>query len=54
SWLSFAELRTSLQSPLVLPRSLYLSHQFSFHALNDDYHGRLRRFQLDTLGPKIE
>ncbi len=54
SWLSFAELRTSSQSPLVLPQSLYLSHQFSFHALGDDYHGRLRRFQLDALGAKIE
>ena len=54
SWLSFAELRTSSQSPRVLPRSLYLSHQFSFHALRDDYHGRLRRFQFDALGPKIE
>ncbi|KAI9433353.1 hypothetical protein H4582DRAFT_1004728 [Lactarius indigo] len=54
NWLSFAELRTSSQSPLVLPQSLYLSHQFSFHALGDDYHGRLRRFQLDALGPKIE
>lgn len=54
SWLAFAELRTSSQSPLVLPRSLYLSHQFSFHSLNDDYHGRLRQFQLDALGPKIE
>jgi len=54
NWLSFAELRTSSHSPLVLPQSLYLSHQFSFHALGDDYHGRLRRFQLDVLGPKIE
>lgn len=54
SWLSFAELRTSSHSPLVLPQSLYLSHQFSFHAFGDDYHGRLRRFQLDVLGPKIE
>jgi len=54
SWLSFAELRTCSQSPQVLPRSLYLSHQFSFHGFGDDYHGRLRRFQLDVLGPKIE
>src|SRR5579863_10430168 len=54
SWLSCAELRTSSQSSQVLPRPLYLSHQFSFHGLGDDYHGRLRRFQLDTLGPKIE
>ena len=54
SWLSFAELRTSSQSPQVLPRSVYLFHQFSFHALRDDYHGRLRRFQLDALGPKID
>jgi hypothetical protein len=54
NWLSFAELRTSSHSPLVLPQSIYLSHQFSFHTLGDDYHGRLRRFQLDVLGPKIE
>jgi len=54
NWLSSAELRTSSHSPLVLPQSIYLSHQFSFHALGDDYHGRLRRFQLDMLGPKIE
>ncbi|KAI0260974.1 hypothetical protein BC834DRAFT_499363 [Gloeopeniophorella convolvens] len=54
NWLSYAELRTSSQSPLVLPRPLYISHQFSFHALSHDYHGQLRRFQFDVLGPKIE
>jgi hypothetical protein len=52
--LSFAELRTSSPIPLVLPPSLYLPHQFSFHALDGGYHGWLRRFQLDVLGTKIE
>ncbi|KAF8263831.1 hypothetical protein EI94DRAFT_1703688 [Lactarius quietus] len=53
NWLSFAGLRSSSYFPLVLPQLLF-SHQFSFYALGDDYHGHLRRFQLSVLGPRFE
>ncbi|KAF8890452.1 hypothetical protein BD779DRAFT_1517758 [Infundibulicybe gibba] len=53
-WLSHAELSTYASSPKVLPRSVYLSHQFSFHALGEDYHALIRRYQLDIGGSKIE
>ena len=54
SWLAEGELSTCSNSPRVLPRSLYLSHQFSFHTLGEDYHALLRRYQLDITGTKIE
>lgn len=38
----------------ILPRSIYLSHQFSLHALGVDYHALIRRFHLDIGGCKIE
>lgn len=38
----------------MLPRSLYLSHQFSFHTLGEDYHALIRRYQFDISGTKIE
>ncbi|KIM42507.1 hypothetical protein M413DRAFT_444245 [Hebeloma cylindrosporum] len=53
-WLAEGELSTCSNSPRVLPRSLYLSHQFSFHTLGEDYHALLRRYQLDITGTKIE
>jgi hypothetical protein len=49
SWLAQAELSTFSASPRVLPRSIYLSRQFSFHALEGDYHALVRRFRLDIL-----
>ena len=54
SSLSHAELSTSSRSHRILPRSIYLSHQFSFHALGEDYHALIRRFHLDIGGCKIE
>lgn len=50
SWLSQAELSTCSRSPHVLPRSIYLSHQFSFYALGEDYHALIRRYQFDNIG----
>jgi len=50
SWLT----STCSNAPRVLLRSLYLSHQFSFHTLGDDYHALLGRYQLDITGAKIE
>lgn len=38
----------------ILPRSLYLSHQFSFHSLGEDYHALIRRHQFDIAGAMIE
>lgn len=38
----------------MLPRPIYLSHQFSFHALGEDYHALIRRFHLDIGGVKID
>jgi len=38
----------------MLPRLIYLSHQFSFFALGEDYHGLIRRYQFDVPCPKIE
>ena len=54
SWLSRAELSTCSSSPRILPRLIYLSHQFSFHALGEDYHALLRGAHLDVPASKIE
>ncbi|KAI0059285.1 hypothetical protein BV25DRAFT_1961843 [Artomyces pyxidatus] len=54
TWLSHAELQTNSHSPHILPRTIYLSHQFSFREFSGDYHGLLRRYQLDVPGPEIE
>jgi hypothetical protein len=52
--LAHAELSTSSRSNHILLRSVYLSHQFSFHTLGEDYHPLIRRFHLDIGGCKIE
>jgi hypothetical protein len=52
--LAHAELSTCSTSSRVLPRSIYLSHQFSFHTLGEDYHALIRRYQLDICGSEIE
>lgn len=50
SWLAQAELSTYSPSP----RSLYLSHQFSFWSFPEDYHALLRQHQLTNIrGTKI-
>ena len=54
SSLAHAELSTFSRSHRVLPRAIYLSHQFSFHALGEDYHALIRRFHFDIGGCKIE
>ncbi|OBZ65051.1 hypothetical protein A0H81_14964 [Grifola frondosa] len=53
-WLSRAELSTCSSSPRVLPRSLYVSHQFAFHALGEDYHALIRSHHFDVSTSKIE
>ncbi|KAL0575045.1 hypothetical protein V5O48_006918 [Marasmius crinis-equi] len=54
NWLAQAELSTFSKSSRVVPRSIYLTHQFSFQALGEDYHALIRRYQLDVPGPKVE
>ena len=54
SWLSRAELSTFSTSPRVLPRLIYLSHQFAFHVLGEDYHALIRSAHLDVPSTKIE
>jgi hypothetical protein len=54
SYLAHAELSTHSRSPAVLPRPIYLSHQFSFHALSEDYHALLRRSHFNVPCTKIE
>jgi len=53
-WLAQAELSSFTRSAKILPRSIYLSHQFSFHSLGEDYHALIRRYQLDISGQKID
>ncbi|KAJ6601752.1 hypothetical protein DFH09DRAFT_1125806 [Mycena vulgaris] len=53
-WLAQAELSTFSSAPRVLPRSIYLAHQFSFHTLGEDYHALIRRYQFAIGGAKIE
>ncbi|KAJ7256566.1 hypothetical protein C8J57DRAFT_1136067, partial [Mycena rebaudengoi] len=53
-WLAQAELSTFSRAPRVLPRTIYLSHQFAFHTLGEDYHALIRRYKLDIGGAKIE
>ncbi|GJE97284.1 hypothetical protein PsYK624_135000 [Phanerochaete sordida] len=53
-WLSQAELSTHSRSTRIVPRSLYLAHQFSFYTLGEDYHGLLRSFNFDVPAAKVE
>lgn len=53
-WLAHAELSTYSKSPSILPPPLYLSHQFTFGALLDDYQALLRRSDLNLPASKIE
>ncbi|KAH7902822.1 hypothetical protein BJ138DRAFT_271896, partial [Hygrophoropsis aurantiaca] len=52
--LAHAELSTCSKAVGILPRSIYLAHQFSFYTLGEDYHALVRRYQLDIAGNKIE
>ncbi|KAF8587051.1 hypothetical protein K439DRAFT_1631042 [Ramaria rubella] len=53
-YLAQAELSTHSRSPAVLPRPIYLSHQFSFYGFGEDYHALLRRSQFNVPCTKIE
>ncbi|KIK97003.1 hypothetical protein PAXRUDRAFT_825396 [Paxillus rubicundulus Ve08.2h10] len=52
--LAHAELSTCSRAPEIVPRSIYLSHQFLFFSLGEDYHALIRRHHLDMMGDKIE
>lgn len=54
SFLAEAELSTCSNSERVLPRSVYLSHQFTFHTLGEDYHALIRSYQFHIPGSKVE
>ncbi|KAL1937335.1 hypothetical protein VTO73DRAFT_13848 [Trametes versicolor] len=53
-WLARAELSTFSMSQRILPRLIYLSHQFAFHILGEDYHALVRSGRLDMPSSKIE
>ncbi|KAF7331630.1 Glycosyltransferase family 1 protein [Mycena kentingensis (nom. inval.)] len=53
-WLAQAELSTFSNVPRVLPRPIYLSHQFTFYTLGEDYHALIRRYQFGLRGVKID
>ncbi|KAF8172576.1 hypothetical protein K438DRAFT_178568 [Mycena galopus ATCC 62051] len=53
-WLAQAELSTFTSAPHVLPRAIYLSHQFAFYTLGEDYHALIRRYQFAIGGAKID
>ena len=54
SSLAQAELSTCSKSSNLVPRPIYLAHQFSFYTLGKDYHALIRRHQLGVTGTKIE
>ncbi|KAI0693476.1 hypothetical protein BC835DRAFT_1071237 [Cytidiella melzeri] len=53
-WLAQAELSTCSRSPRLVPRSIYLKHQFSFFYLGEDYHALLRSHHLDVPAERVE
>ncbi|KAG9219724.1 hypothetical protein CCMSSC00406_0010187 [Pleurotus cornucopiae] len=53
-WLAQAELSIHSLSTKIIPRSIYLSHQFTFQSLGEDYHALIRRYRFDVGGAKIE
>lgn len=54
SSLAHAELSTFSRQPEIVPRSVYLSHQFFFYTLGEDYHALIRRHHLTVTGDKME
>lgn len=54
SSLAHAELSTCARAPGLVPRSIYLSHQFLFYTLGEDYHALIRRHRLAISGAKID
>ncbi|KAI5994045.1 hypothetical protein EDD15DRAFT_2119777, partial [Pisolithus albus] len=53
SSLAHAELSTSSRHPEIVPRSVYLSHQFLFYTLGEDYHALIRRLCFGIKGDKV-
>jgi len=53
-WLAHAELSTCSRSKRLVPRAVYLSHQFTFYGLGEDYHALIRRYQFDVPVTKID
>lgn len=53
-WLAQAELSTHSRCTRILPRSVYLAHQFAFYTLGEDYHGLLRTYNFDVPAIKVE
>lgn len=51
--LALAELSTFPRAPAMLPRTIYLAHQFTFRALGEDYHALLRQYRFTANGPVI-
>ncbi|KAI5985542.1 hypothetical protein EDD15DRAFT_2374145 [Pisolithus albus] len=51
--LAHAELSTSSRHPEIVPRSVYLSHQFLFYTLGEDYHALIRRLCFGIKGDKV-
>ncbi|KAL1686523.1 hypothetical protein GGG16DRAFT_64098 [Schizophyllum commune] len=51
--LALAELSTFPRASAMLPRSVYLTHQFTFRALGEDYHALLRQYRFTVSGPVI-
>ncbi|KAF8432219.1 hypothetical protein L210DRAFT_3650516 [Boletus edulis BED1] len=52
--LAHAESSTCARSPGLVPRSIYISHQFLFYTLGEDYHALIRRHRLAISGAKID
>ncbi|KAF7359176.1 Glycosyltransferase family 1 protein [Mycena sanguinolenta] len=53
-WLAQAELSTFTSAPRILPRAIYLLHQFAFYNLGEDYHALIRRYQFAIGGARID
>ncbi|KAJ3553080.1 hypothetical protein NM688_g3809 [Phlebia brevispora] len=53
-WLAQAELSTCSRSRKIVPKSIYLAHQFSFHYMGEDYHALLRSHRYDVAAQKID
>lgn len=54
SWLSEAELSTTSRTQPLRTRSIYLHHQFCFHAFGEDFHALIRRYQFEFPVRKLE
>ncbi|KAF8125481.1 hypothetical protein EV363DRAFT_1175971 [Boletus edulis] len=52
--LAHVELSTCARSPGLVPRSIYISHQFLFYTLGEDYHALIRRHRVAISGAKID